>query len=264
MFDHDITKPVTLHTAMHYILHAASLAIPKEYLRHPVYTLNTNILGLYNLLALDLTKLKCFLYVSSAELYGTPADSDIPIKESYIGMTDFHDVRSCYVEAKRFGEVLCMNYCREKKLPVTVIRPFHIFSPEIGPQDTRVFGSFVRSAIADRKIDIIGDGKPRRSFCYITDAITLILRLMASPRSGEVYNIGNQATEISMYGLAKRIVTLAKSSSQIVILNKQQDTYTRSAPLRLCPDMAKTIGETHFTPSVTLSEGFSRVIAHNV
>lgn len=257
----DVSKSFKIDEPLDYIIHAASAASPEKYIKEPVQTINSNVLGLYNLLSLPQKKLKGLLFFSTAELYGSPDNKDIPIEENYVGSTNFHDVRSCYVESKRFGEVLCMNYFREYKTPIKIIRPFHVYSPEVDMNDKRIFAAFVRSSIEGSDIEINGDGTPTRSLCYITDAITMMLRIIQSDYyNGEIFNVGNQKNEIPIKELAYIISSFSKKRINVKILGKKSKV--GGAPMRSCPDMQKMKRLLKFVPKVDIKTGFSRVISY--
>jgi len=257
----DIAEPIKIDKSINYIIHAASIASPQRYIREPVQTINANILGLYNVLSLPHEKLRSLMFFSSSELYGNPGKGNIPTKESYVGRTNFHDIRSSYVESKRFGEVICINYFREFKTPIKIIRPFHVYSPEIDPKDKRIFASFVHSALRRGEIEINGDGKSTRTFCYITDAVIMILKILISDYNGEVFNIGNQKNEISVKNLANLIAEITNTNIRVKILNNSAG-FLGTAPIRSCPDMQKTEKFLDFIPEVDLRAGFSRVIEY--
>jgi UDP-glucuronate decarboxylase len=256
----DICKSLSLSVPMHYIIHAASSAVPDVYLKDPIGTISTNILGLYNLFNLPGKSLKSFLFFSTAELYGNPDKKNIPTKEDYIGTTNFRDLRSCYVESKRFGEVLCVNYFRNQKIPIKIIRPFHVYSPEVDISDKRIFAAFVHAVVNGDDIEINGDGTPTRSLCYITDAIIMILKVLMSSYDGEVFNIGNQKNEISIKNLAQLIARLSGKKIKVKILGKKGKL--GNAPIRSCPDMKKMKKCFEFIPSVDIKTGFTRVISY--
>jgi len=256
----DVSKRLNVEEPFAYIIHAASTASPEKYTQEPVQTINTNVLGLYSLLALPQVKLESLLFFSTAELYGSPQGKDIPIREDYVGSTNFHDIRSCYVESKRFGEVICMNYFREYKTPIKIIRPFHVYSPEIDLRDKRIFAAFVKSALEGKDIEINGDGKPTRSLCYITDAIVMILKTLLSDHNGQVFNIGNQKNEISVKDLAILITKISGNKINVKIHGMKNKF--GSAPIRSCPDMSKVKKFLKIEPTVDLESGFSRVFSY--
>jgi nucleoside-diphosphate-sugar epimerase len=189
---------------------------------------------LYNLLALPLEGLESFLYYSTAEMYGNPSPENIPTKENYIYPTNHLSERSCYVESKKFGETLCMNYFYENSLPVKMIRPFHVFGPGIDLNDGRVFSDFIANILHSEDIIIKSDGQATRSFCYLADALDMTLKTLVSGRNGTAYNIGNPSNEISIKNLANLLAPLSQRPIQVNVLGVPNT----SAPLRSCPDIS--------------------------
>jgi dTDP-glucose 4,6-dehydratase/UDP-glucuronate decarboxylase len=254
----DVKDPLKISEKFDYIIHAASIPSPLEYVGHPTETIYANFLGLYNLLNLNLSNLKSFIYFSSAEVYGNPEKNNIPTSEDYLGKTDFMDVRACYSESKKLGEVLCMSQFRQFGTPIKIIRPFHVFSPEISPIDKRIFSSFVLEALEKQEIIINGDGVDTRALCYITDAIIIIIKLLLSKYNGEVFNVGNQKNEVSVKELAFMIKKLLGKKVKIKILktNGKFDSKVR----RACPDMNKVRELLGVVPQTGLENALSRVI----
>jgi UDP-glucuronate decarboxylase len=252
----DITQSIHIDVPMHYVIHAASDASPSKYLASKISTINANILGLYNLLALDIGKIESFLYYSTAEMYGNPTLDNIPTKESYIAPIDHLSERSCYVEAKKFWETLCKNYFYERNLPVKMIRPFHVFWPWIDLGDGRVFSDFTANIKKGEDIVIKSDGLATRSFCYLADALDMTIKVLLRWQNGWVYNIGNPNNEISIKDLAHLLAPLSERPIDISILGWSNT----SAPLRSCPDISYWIDTAGFSPQYSVLEAFKRTL----
>lgn len=252
----DITQPINIDVPLHFIVHAASDASPSRYLSNKIATINANVLGLYNLLSLDTSQVESFLYYSTAELYGNPPKENIPTKESYIAAIDHLSERSCYVEAKKFGETLCKNYFYERNLPVKMIRPFHVFGPWIDLGDGRVFSDFIANIRKSEDIIIKSDGLATRSFCYLADALDMTIKVLLQWQDGWIYNIGNPKNEISIKDLAHLLAPLSERNIAISVLGWSNT----SAPLRSCPDISYWIETAGFNPQYSVLEAFKRTL----
>ena len=252
----DIDNPIYTDKKFGYIIHAASDATPKKYVKDKINTINANVKWLYNLLELDLSNLKSFMFFSTAELYGNPEPSQIPTKENIIGKIDHLNERSAYVETKKFCETLCMNYFFEKNLPVKMIRPFHTFWPWLDIEDWRVFSDFIKSALRLEDIAINSDWMATRSFCYLADALDMFVKVLFSQKNGEVYNIWNPNNEISIKDLAKIVCEIVDNKIHYHILWESNNL----APNRSCPDISKWITSLWFNPIYAVKEWFQRTL----
>ena len=239
-----------------YIIHASSDATPKKYINNKVDTINANVKWLYNLLELDLSELKSFLFFSTAELYWTPNTDNIPTTEDYIWNIDHLNERSSYVETKRFCETLLMNYYFEKQLPVKIVRPFHTFGPWIDLEDWRVFSDFIKSAYNKKDIIINWDWLTTRSFCYLADALDMYIKVLFSDKNGEVYNVWNPNNEVSIKDLAKIICEISDNKIKYNVLWKSNWL----APLRSCPNIDKGKDMLWFNPIYSIKESFNRTL----
>lgn len=248
--------PIKTDKKFNYIIHAASDATPKKYLKNKIKTINANVKWLYNLLDLDLSNLKSFMLFSTAELYGNPIESDIPTKETVIGKIDHINERSAYVETKKFCETLSMNYFFEKWLPIKIIRPFHTFWPWLDMEDWRVFSDFIKSAFNQENIIINSDGTATRAFCYLADALDMFIKTLFSDKNWEVYNIWNPNNEISIKNLAKVICEIVNDKIHYKVLGEANNL----APSRSCPDISKWINDLGFNPINTVKESFQRTL----
>lgn len=252
----NIINPIKTEKKFDYIIHAASNANPKKYIKNKIETINTNVKWLYNLLDIDLSNLKSFMFFSTAELYWNPADYNIPTKENIIGNINHLDERSAYVETKKFCETLCMNYFFEKWLPIKIIRPFHTFWPWIDIEDWRVFSDFIKSALKSEDIVINSDWKATRSFCYLWDALDMFVKTLFSEKNWEVYNIWNQKNEINIENLAKIVCEITNNKIGYSILWK----INNSSPNKSCPDISKWIDDLWFNPKYNVEKSFKRTI----
>lgn len=256
----DVCKPLDLDIKPDYIIHCAGIASPTVYRKFPVETIEVNVIGLKNLL--DLAKdsnVKSFLYFSTSEIYGNPSPENIPTPETYNGYVSCTGPRACYDESKRLGETLCVNYFSQYGVPVKIVRPFNVFGPGLRLDDRRVIPDYFMDAFNKRKIIILSDGKPTRSFCYIEDATVGFLKALLSDHNGEAFNIGNDEIEISMLELAKKVADLIGNTS-IEYQDSSDKNYLTDNPQRRCPDLTKSKKLLGYKPSVKLDDGLERLM----
>jgi UDP-glucuronate decarboxylase len=237
------------------ILHFASRASPEEYQLHPIETLLANSQGTQNMLELARRRDATVIFASTSEVYGDA--EQIPTKESYWGNVSPNGPRSCYDEAKRYGEALCFAYLRQYDLDVRIVRIFNTYGPRIRADGAygRVVSRFITQALKHYEMTVFGDGMQTRSFCYVTDTLKGILKIACTSKSkGEVINIGNPH-EISVIELADEVKRLIGSRSQIVHKPLPKDD-----PRRRCPDVSKALQVLGWRPTVDLSDGLTRTI----
>lgn len=258
---HDITMPLKIEEEIEYLFHLASPASPVDYQRLPIETLLTGSSGTYNALELVKEKDAAFLLASSSEVYGDPEVH--PQREDYLGNVNPVGPRSCYDEAKRFAEALTMAYYRKHAMDVRIARIFNTYGPGMKKDDGRAIPNFITQALANEPITVYGDGSQTRSFCYISDMVDGICRMMFSNcreikdftrTEGEIINLGNP-DEITILELAKRIKKLTGSSSQIIFKELSIDD-----PRRRCPDISKAREILSWEPKVGLDDGLSKTI----
>ena len=240
-----------------YVIHGATSAAPKSYLKDSIGTINANVRGLQLLLEhfRKTDRLRAFLYVSSGEIYGEVASENVPVPESYCGSTNHLSERSCYVESKRFGETLCNNYFRAYGLPVKIVRPVQIFGPGFCEGDSRAWADFLEKAYLQKPIEVLSDGSSRRAYCYQVDAVAQILRVLRVGECGEAYNIGNE-NHISIKELAELIAKLSDPAVKVVIKNQTPD-YLQGSPQISCPAIGKVRG-LGALPETSIEEGLRR------
>lgn len=258
--DRDVTKSVQINSHIDYIVHAAGIASPIYYKKYPLETIDVAINGTRNMLDLAKKKaVKSFLFFSSSEIYGDPAPSDLPTKETYWGNVSSTGPRSLYDESKRLGETLCMVYYNYFQVPIKIVRPFNVFGPGMGSKDYRVVPNFIRSILKKQPLPVHGAGKQTRTFCYISDAVAGFLLTLLIGDPGEVYNVGSNQKEISMNKLAKVFQTI--SSEKVTIKNIEYPAdYPLGEPYRRCPDVSKIKRELKYHPKVGLEKGLLRTM----
>lgn len=176
---HNVIEPFSTDHSVDYIIHAAGIASPAYYTKYPIETMDIGTIGTRNMLDLARDKeVTSFLFTSSSEVYGDPASDQVPTPESYHGNVSFTGARSCYDESKRFGETMCLTYAHVYNVPVKIVRPFNVYGPGIRPDDYRVLPNFIEHALRREPLPIHRDGRNTRSFCYISDAIEAIFKVL--------------------------------------------------------------------------------------
>ncbi len=245
--------------ACDFIIHAASIASPIFYRKHPIETMDANVIGLRNLLNHAVNyPVEGFLFFSTSEIYGDPDPGSIPTPETYRGNVSCTGPRACYDESKRYGETLCVNFCKVHGLPVVSVRPFNNYGPGLRISDRRVLPDFFRDALVGRDIVILSDGRATRTFCYVADAIEGYLRALLLGMPGEAYNIGTESPEISMRELADQVISTTGSGGRVVYQTSDDREYTTDNPQRRCPDISKARKDLDYHPQTTLVEGLRR------
>jgi UDP-glucuronate decarboxylase len=221
----------------------------------PVQTTKTSVLGAINMLGLAKRTRARILQASTSEVYGDPSVS--PQDETYRGNVNPLGPRACYDEGKRCAETLFFDYQRQHKIDVKVVRIFNTYGPRMHPNDGRVVSNFIVQALRGDDITLYGDGSQTRSFCYVSDLIDGLIRMMATGRDtpGPI-NIGNPY-EISVRELADRVIDLTGSRSRIVHRPLPQDD-----PLQRCPDITRARQMLGWEPRVVLDEGLHRTIGY--
>jgi dTDP-glucose 4,6-dehydratase len=228
------------------VLHFASPASPADYLKYPIPTLKVGSLGTHNSLGLAKAKKAKYLLASTSECYGDPEVSPQP--ETYWGHVNPIGPRGVYDEAKRFAEAMTMAYHRAHGLDTRIVRIFNTYGPRMRLNDGRALPNFLYQALMGQPLTIYGDGRQTRSFCYVSDLVEGIYRLLESDEH-EPVNIGNPQ-EITILEFAERIRQLVGSSEAIVFQPLPQDD-----PKRRCPDIAKARRILQWEPKVGLDEG---------
>lgn len=250
---HDVTFPLYLEVDEIYNL--ACPASPIHYQNDPVQTTKTSVHGAINMLGLAKRLGIKILQASTSEVYGNP--NVHPQKESYWGNVNPIGIRSCYDEGKRAAETLFFDYRRQHNLDIKVIRIFNTYGPNMHPNDGRVVSNFIVQALQNIDITIYGDGQQTRSFCYVDDLLEGMVLLMETPSdvTGPI-NIGNP-NEFTILQLAKKIIEITNSTSQIIFKPLPQDD-----PLQRKPDITLAKEKLNWNPSIQLEEGLIKTIEY--
>jgi dTDP-glucose 4,6-dehydratase len=251
--EQDISKPFTIAGHIDGIVNMASPASPKDYLAHPIATLDAGSLGARNLLELAREKNARYLVTSTSECYGDPEVH--PQVESYWGHVNPVGPRSCYDESKRFTEALTMAYHRQYSLPTNIARIFNTYGPRMKLDDGRVVPAFVGQALRGEPLTVFGAGSQTRSFCYVSDLVDGLYRLMQSSERYPV-NLGNPR-EMTILEFAQQILKLTGSRSQIVYEPLPEDD-----PKQRRPNIDKARALLGWEPRVNLEEGLRQTVAY--
>jgi nucleoside-diphosphate-sugar epimerase len=247
----DICSPFSVTHDVDLVFNFASLASPPRYFLDPVGTLRAGSIGVENAIQLSLDKGARLIHASTSEVYGDPLEH--PQNETYWGNVNPVGERSCYDEAKRYAEALCVAYSNTKELDVGIVRIFNTYGPRLDPNDGRVLSNLVNQALKNADLTIYGDGSQTRSFCFVSDLVRGILDFSLVRFRGPI-NLGNP-NEITIIDLAKMIVGQTKSSSKVVYKDLPADD-----PQRRCPDISLAKQVLDWEPVVSLEIGLRHLI----
>jgi dTDP-glucose 4,6-dehydratase len=248
---HDVTQYIDVDGPVDCVLHWASPASPIDYLELPIQTLKVGSLGSHNALGLAVAKRARFVLASTSEIYGDPLEH--PQRETYWGHVNPIGPRGVYDEAKRFGEAITLAYHRAHKVDTKIVRIFNTYGPRMRLRDGRAIPAFMSQALRNEEVTIFGDGTQTRSFCYITDLVDGILRLMDSD-TNEPVNIGNPH-EITITEIATTIIKLVGSSSRLVYRPLPVDD-----PKQRRPDITRARTILGWEPKIGLEEGLLKTV----
>ena len=251
--EHNVTKPLYLEEKIDYIFHLASPASPIDYLELPIQTLKVGALGTHNMLGLAREKNARFLLASTSEVYGDPLVN--PQSEEYWGNVNPIGPRGVYDEAKRFAEAITMAYHRYHGTQTRIVRIFNTYGPRMRLNDGRVVPNFIGQALNGEDITVYGDGSQTRSFCYVSDEIEGIYRLMMSDYTNPM-NIGNPE-EHTILEFAKFIIKLTGTDSKIIFKELPEDD-----PKQRRPDITKARKILKWEPKVSLEQGLKNTIQY--
>ncbi len=249
---HDIVKPILLE--VDWIFNLACPASPIHYQYNPVKTVKTNVMGTLNMLGLAKRVKARILQASTSEVYGDPQVHPQP--ESYFGNVNPIGLRSCYDEGKRVAETLIMDYHRQSQVDVKIVRIFNTYGPRMHPEDGRVVSNFIVAALKGEPITIHGDGLQSRSFCYVTELVDAMYRMMNTENFTGPVNTGNPG-EFTMIELAETVLKMTNSSSKLVKVEARPDD-----PGRRRPDITLAKEKLGWEPKIKLKEGLKPTIEY--
>jgi len=251
LITHDIIEPVFV-TDVDQIYNLACPAAPGHYQFNPVRTVKTSVMGVINMLGMAKVTGARILQASTSEVYGDPTVSPQP--ETYRGNVNPIGRRACYDEGKRAAETLFFDYHRENHVDIRVARIFNTYGPNMHPFDGRVVSNFIRQALAGEDITIFGEGSQTRSFCYVSDLVDGLIRLMNTDDLTGPINLGNPQ-ERTILDLAEHVIELTESTSQLVRKPLPPDD-----PTQRCPDITLARERLGWTLQVELREGLAQTI----
>src|SRR6266446_6415896 len=249
----DVTEFIFLDASVDYVWHFASPASPIDYLELPIQTLKVGSLGTHKALGVAKNKNARFLLASTSEIYGDPLVH--PQTEDYWGNVNSIGPRGCYDEAKRFAEALAMAYHQEHRVQTRIVRIFNTYGPRMRLHDGRVVPAFISQALKNQPLTVFGEGRQTRSFCYVSDLIEGIYRLMMSSYHLPV-NIGNPA-EMTVLEFAREIIRATGSRSKLVFKPLPQDD-----PKQRRPDITRARKILGWEPKVALADGLVKTIEY--
>ena len=251
LFEHDVRNEINQDVDL--ILNFACPASPKAYQLDPVKTIETSFLGIMNLCKLAKLTGARLIQASTSEVYGDPLEN--PQRESYWGNVNPIGVRSCYDEGKRAAETICLDYKRQYGNDVRVIRIFNTYGPNMSVDDGRVVSNFINQALRNEPITVYGDGSQTRSLCYVSDLVEGIYKISTLEKSVNTpINLGNP-NEYSMYELAKKVISLSKSTSKIINLPLPADD-----PRQRKPDITLANKILDWYPKIHIEDGLLKTI----
>ena len=249
---HDVTFP--LYIEVDGIFNFACPASPVKYQLDPVQTMKTNVVGAINMLGLAKRNKARIIQASTSEIYGDPKVS--PQDEPYWGNVNPIGIRSCYDEGKRAAETLFMDYLRQYNLDTRIVRIFNTYGPRMSANDGRVVSNFITQALTDKPITIFGEGKQTRSFCYVDDLISGIIKLFFADNPEGPINIGNPEP-IDMISLAGEVISLTGSSSTMSFKSLPQDD-----PVDRLPDISRAKKILDWIPLIDRETGLKKTIEY--
>jgi UDP-glucuronate decarboxylase len=249
---HDVIHP--LFVEVDRIFHLACPASPIHYQQNPIKTVKTNVAGTVNMLGLAKRVRSRILLASSSEVYG---DAEVhPQPESYWGHVNPIGLRSCYDEGKRVAETLMMDYHRQNKVDIRIARIFNTYGPRMAVDDGRVVSNFIVQALRGQPLTIYGDGRQTRSFCYVSDMVDGLVRLMEAEGLTSPVNLGNPR-EVTVLELAETVLRLTASASSVVRQPLPSDD-----PVRRRPDISLAKSRLGWEPKVSLEEGLGLTVEY--
>ncbi|MYA97097.1 MAG: SDR family oxidoreductase [Nitrospinae bacterium] len=251
LIDHNVSEHIHVEGSVDAVFHLASPASPNDYLKFPIQTLKVGSLGTHNALGLAKEKKARFLLASTSEVYGDPQIH--PQHEEYWGHVNPIGPRGVYDEAKRFSEAMTMAYHRTHGLNAHIARIFNTYGPRMRIADGRAIPAFISQAIRNKPITVFGDGKQTRSFCFITDLVDGLIKLMDS-EIHEPVNLGNPS-EMTILDLAEKIIALTGTDSKI-----QHEPLPVDDPKIRQPDIAKAKKHLAWKPAISLEKGLLATI----
>jgi UDP-glucuronate decarboxylase len=254
LIKHDIIEPLFVEEKIDQIYNLACPASPVHYQHNAIRTVKANTIGIINMLGMAKKHGARILQASTSEVYGDPEEH--PQKETYRGNVNPIGIRACYDEGKRVAETLFFDYHRHNKIDIRVVRIFNTYGPRMAMDDGRVVSNFIVQALKGEDITVYGDGSQTRSFCYVSDMIEGLYKMMNQEECIGPVNLGNP-DEFTIIELAKKIIEMANSNSNIVFKDLPEDD-----PTRRKPDISLAKKKLGWEPKVKLDEGIGKTISY--
>jgi UDP-glucuronate decarboxylase len=248
----DIIEPLFIDEQIDQIYNLACPASPVHYQHNAIRTIKANVLGTINMLGLAKKHKARFLQASTSEVYGDPLEH--PQKESYRGNVNPIGIRACYDEGKRCAETLIFDYHRQNNVDVRVVRIFNTYGPRMAKEDGRVVSNFIVQALKGNPITVYGDGSQTRSFCYVSDLIDGMIKMMAQEKTTGPVNLGNPR-EYTVLQLAEKVIEMTGSESKIEFKDLPQDD-----PLKRKPDISLALKFLSWEPKIELEYGLEKAV----
>lgn len=258
----DVTMPINIDNDIDYIIHAASNSSPKSILSNPVDIIKANTIGTINVLELAKDKnVEKVLYLSTREIYGKISSDVNSIEEDDFGSLNCKEFRSCYPESKRVSETMLESYYYQYNIPYNIVRLAHAYGPGMNiNEDGRVMADFISDVVNYRDIVLKSDGSAIRAFCYISDAIYGILKVIVDGEIGEAYNIANETEPIMIKKLAKKLNSLFKERNINIIYDIPQEKSAGYSKIGRTPLNTSKLEELGWSCKVGLHEGLIRTV----
>jgi len=257
VIEHDIRQPLpAIEEPVNFVWNLACIASPAHYTTMPIETIETNTLGIPNVLMFAKAKGAKVLHTSTSEVYGDPKEH--PQKETYWGNVNTRGSHAMYKEAKRIGETICTVYPQVyPELDVRMVRIFNTYGPKMALNDGRMLSEFIHRALTGRTVEVHGDGSQTRSTCYVTDLVAGLIAMMdhADETRNDVINLGNP-DEHTVQDFADTVVRMANAGATVAHIEARHDDVHRR-----CPDITKATNVLGWRPTVTLEDGLTKTIA---
>ena len=254
---YDVLEPLNCSVKFDYIIHAASNGSPNFFAQKPVEVMKSNLYGVSNLIEYGMTYgMKRMLYVSSGEIYGE-GDGRI-FTEDYSGFVDCAKVRSCYPSSKRASETLCVSYVAEYGADVVIARPCHTYGPYFTELDNRVYAQFIRSVLRGEDIVMKSTGEQFRSWCYVVDCVSALLYILLKGENGQVYNVADSNSNISIRELAEIVAEVGKK--KVIVDLPNSDETKGFNPVRKSVFSTEKIEKLGWKPNSNIKEGLINTI----
>jgi UDP-glucuronate decarboxylase len=263
----DVSKKFDLPRDLDFMIHAASIASPTKYRKHPIETIHANVAGTENILELARKgSISKVALLSTSEIYGDPDSFNIPTPESYNGNVSCSGPRACYDESKRLAETLNWIYANEFNVNTVAIRPFNVFGPGQNINDGRIVPDVLTAILNKQNFILRSNGLPTRTYCFVSDFIIGSVASMVFGVAGEGYNVGNDKPEISIFDLLSLfnsiLIKLSRPPLIIEEMISSDKHYLTDNPQRRCPNIQKMSDLCDWNPKVKIDVGIEKLLKH--